>query len=207
MHKHIVPTEDEHARNRSRSMFAKPSSPLSPRKDFWRKMAQSTTAEDPLSAFFANNQSPPTSNYPSPRTRRPSKQGGWYDAFDGDTMLRRLLIEDKQFHDLFMQFSESEYSSENLQFFDELQQCKQIPTKQQFRELYKKYIAPTSTSEINLSHAIRSRAESVLSTAPLEPVPLDVLDSLEYAVTITLLDVFARFEQSILYNELKTINL
>jgi hypothetical protein len=137
---------------------------------------------------------------------RPPTPGGRYDKLaEGNNLLKTLLKEDKLFHDLLLKFSEIEFSSETVLFFDALMDYRSALHDKPilFRKLYETYVQTGSLREVNLASSVKEQVELFVATGDWAMADR-VEDLLEHAAVISLMDVFYRFENSDMYQLLKS---
>jgi hypothetical protein len=162
----------------------------------------------PLSMFkklVSNNNSSPTTPVSSGASPGHSSRTACFFTEDmtEETLLRRLLVEDKQFHDVLLQFARKEFCCETVLIFDELIKYRNAAPSDKsevFRNIYESFIKVGSIFEINLSNSVRQSIEKCIQDFVLtEQVEL----ILEEAISVMLMDIFARFELSDMYHQVK----
>jgi hypothetical protein len=120
-----------------------------------------------------------------------------------ETLFKQLLIEDRQFHDSLLQFARKEFCCETILFYDELIKYRNTsPTEKSdvFRNLYETFIKIGSIFEINLSNSVRQSVEKCAENFTLtEQVEL----MLDESISVMIMDIFARFELSDMYQNIK----
>jgi hypothetical protein len=136
--------------------------------------------------------------------KRPPTPGGRFDCIAEGAMIKRLIREDSEFHDTLLKFSENEFSSETIHFFDELIKYREAEEDKPmlFRQLYEKFIRLGSPNEVNLASCVREQVELFIATGDWAKAK-DVEELLEYSAMTSLMDVFTRFELSEMYQSLK----
>jgi hypothetical protein len=136
--------------------------------------------------------------------QRPRTPGGWFNNFSEGKMVKHLLMDDQEFHDLFLEFAKNEFSSECVLFFDDLMQYRKAEFDKPilFRKLYDKYLIIGSSHEVNLQSKVRETVELFVATGDWSMAD-GVEDLLEYTAMMNLLDIFTRFELSEIYQTLK----
>ena len=89
--------------------------------------------------------------------------------FDWETTLE-VLLADPEGRTCFRQFLESEYSDENLLFWEEVQQLKQITgknkVKQKVKEIYLKFVVDDAPKMLNLTMPVRFNVASKVIRNP-----------------------------------------
>jgi hypothetical protein len=203
----IVKKNYEDTLTRSRTPEPKTKAPLSPfaPNSFSFPISRSNSL-----AGFARLLTPttPTEATKSFEIRRPRKgtPGGHYQAVDELLTLKQLLMEDTRFYQLVLQFAKAQQCSETILFFAEFWQYKNTTDHklrvEQFKTLYKKFIQQGCLCELNLPGYVRDLVNSFLSYGEGE-MPSDVDDLLEDSLIPSLQDIYRRFEESRLYNQIK----
>eukprot|EP01080_Neovahlkampfia_damariscottae_P010903 gene10903-3607_t len=110
----------------------------------------------------------------------------------------------------FMEFSKMEYSEENVEFWDDVQNFKNIQDlnerSNEAERIFNVYLATDSKSEINVSGRLLKKVKTKLFQYLLEnECPIDIFDSIVFELEINNLnDTLSRFKLTSTYqNELK----
>jgi hypothetical protein len=140
-----------------------------------------------------------------PRRRRKATPGGYYQAVDDMATLKQLVLEDKKFYQLLLEYSQSEYSSETVQFLAEFWSYKKLTNKKQklerFKHIFTKYIKDGCTLQVNLPGCVVELVNSFMSFGA--GIPFDVEELLEDSLLASFQDIYRRFEESNRFVEIK----
>jgi hypothetical protein len=160
-----------------------------------------STPVTPTSIFLQSPDSPTRLIY---KVEPRSNIGGGFYNFQQDLMLD-LIRYDKKFHDLLLKFAENEWSSETILFFDALSEYKNASEQDQChlaKQLYNKFIKENSKTQINIGSELRSGMDQIMTSENSKLSP-ELLEQLETAAAVCLVDIFTRFQASNLYKELQ----
>jgi hypothetical protein len=141
-----------------------------------------------------------------PRSRTPTP-GGYFEGLNEGALVKRLLVEDRVFHDTLLKFAESEYSDETVLFFDSLLAFKTCETKDKaLSKMNETFIKRGSKKEINISNSVRDQVERFLQVGESKSDDyLPLIELLEVSAMTSLLDIFHRFESSAMFNDLRAV--
>eukprot|EP01080_Neovahlkampfia_damariscottae_P003310 gene3310-5751_t len=131
------------------------------------------------------------------------------ETSESTTKLVTLLdvLENDKFRIYFKQFAESEYSKENVLFWEDAQEFKKIEDLAErmgeAHRIFKSYLTIDSEYEINVSSKLESSVKENLFLNLLnDECPNDLFDSIIFELEMTNLnDTFSRFKFTTLYHE------
>ncbi|KAL0477148.1 hypothetical protein AKO1_005923 [Acrasis kona] len=160
-----------------------------------------TTLKNNLNRVFGSFRAPSS---PISDNKKQRIRGSRFQKMSEYTLIRQLISEDKEVHDLFLQFSTSEFSSESVMFFLELitfQDCRDETIQDKFDIMYDLFLRRGSKFEVNISSEDRDLVEEYMKTKELSDLH-NVTKTLEYSAFACVIEVFARFELSELYSKM-----
>jgi hypothetical protein len=111
------------------------------------------------------------------------------------------LINDKKGKEIFKRYSKSEWSMENILFFEDVEKYKECPTfklaKRRSAEISKNYLIPGSPLEVNISGDIRKTLLKKLNNIDAhEPEYLTIFDKSIEEVRRNMRDTFSRIPRT-----------
>ncbi|XP_059621105.1 regulator of G-protein signaling 7 [Phlebotomus argentipes] len=116
----------------------------------------------------------------------------------------RELLNDPVGNEQFAKFLEKEYSSENLKFWEAVQNMKTLPqseVKEAALNIWKEYMAPDAPCPVNVdSRSVELAREAVMSTGPINRWCFDVAAAHVYHLMKS--DSYSRYLRSDMYKEI-----